>query len=80
VQRMVVRQGLALVGIGLGVGLGASLALARVLAALVNGVSSTDPVTLGAVGAVLTIAATLASLIPARAATRVDPMVVLRYE
>jgi putative ABC transport system permease protein len=80
VQRMVVRQGLALVGIGLVLGLGASLALARVLAALVNGVSATDPVTLGAVAAVLTVAATLASLIPARAATRVDPMVVLRYE
>ena len=80
VQRMVVRQGLILVGIGLGVGLAASLALARVLSALVNGVSATDPLTLAAVAVVLTIAATLASLIPARAATRVDPMVVLRYE
>jgi putative ABC transport system permease protein len=80
VQRMVVRQGLTLVGIGLGVGLAASLALARVMSSLVNGVAATDPVTLGAVGLVLTLAATLASLIPARAATRVDPMVVLRYE
>ena len=80
VQRMVVRQGLALVGVGLGVGLGASLALTRVLSALVNGVTATDPLTLGGVAAVLTVAATVASLIPARAATRVDPMVVLRYE
>jgi putative ABC transport system permease protein len=80
VQRMVVRQGLVLVGIGLGVGLAASLALTRVLAALVNGVSATDPLTLGGVALVLTVAATVASLLPARAATRVDPMVVLRYE
>jgi putative ABC transport system permease protein len=80
VQRMVVRQGLWLVGIGLVVGLVASLALTRVLAALVNGISATDPLTLGGVALVLTVAATLASLLPARAATRVDPMVVLRYE
>ena len=80
VQRMVVRQGLTLVGIGLALGLATSLALARVMAALVSGVSASDPVTLAAVALMLTIAATLASLIPARAATRVDPMVVLRYE
>ena len=80
VQRMVVRQGLALVGIGLGVGLAASLALARVMATLVNGVGPTDPATIAAVSLVLVIAATIASLLPARAATRVDPMVVLRYE
>ena len=80
VQRMVVRQGLMLVGIGLALGLATSLALARVMSALVNGVSASDPVTLAAVALVLTVAATLASLIPARAATRVDPMVVLRYE
>ncbi len=80
VQRMVVRQGLMLVGLGLLVGLGASLALAKVMATLVNGVAPTDPVTIGAVSLILTIAATVASLLPARAATRVDPMVVLRYE
>jgi putative ABC transport system permease protein len=80
VQRMVVRQGLMLVGLGLVVGLGASLALAKVMSSLVNGVAATDPLTYGAVAALLTLAATLASLIPARAATRVDPMVVLRYE
>jgi putative ABC transport system permease protein len=80
VQRMIVRQGLTLVAVGLAIGLAASLALARVLSALVNGVAATDPLTLGAVGLLLAFAATLASLIPARAATRVDPMVVLRYE
>jgi putative ABC transport system permease protein len=80
VQRMVVRQGLTLVGIGLGVGLLSSLALAKVLATLVNGIGATDPATIGAVSVLLTIAATVASLLPARAATRVDPMVVLRYE
>jgi predicted permease len=80
VQRLIVRQGLTLVAIGLAVGLGASLALARILAALVNGVAPTDPLTLAAVAALLTLAAGLASWLPARAATRVDPMVVLRYE
>jgi putative ABC transport system permease protein len=80
VQRMVVRHGLTLVGIGLGIGLFASLALARVMASLVNGVAPTDPATLATVSVVLIIAATVASLLPARAATRVDPMVVLRYE
>ena len=80
VQRMVVRQGLVLVAIGIVLGLGASLALGKVMAALVNGVPVTDPLTFAAVGLVLTLAATLASLIPARAATRVDPMVALRYE
>jgi len=80
VQRMVVRHGLRLVAIGLSIGLGASLALGRVMVTLVNGVATTDPVTFGAVSVVLALAATVASLLPARAATRVDPMVVLRYE
>jgi putative ABC transport system permease protein len=80
VQRMVVRQALALVGIGLLLGVGASLALAKVMASLVNGVGATDPLTYGAVGLLLAVAAALASYIPARAATKVDPMVVLRYE
>ncbi|HEY2745781.1 MAG TPA: ABC transporter permease [Polyangia bacterium] len=80
VQRMVVRQGLVLVAIGLGLGLGASLALGKVMATLVNGVGPSDAVTFAAVSLLLTIAATAASLLPARAATRVDPMVVLRYE
>jgi putative ABC transport system permease protein len=80
VQRMVVRQALALVGIGLLLGVGTSLALAKVMASLVNGVGATDPLTYGAVGLLLAVAAALASYIPARAATKVDPMVVLRYE
>jgi predicted permease len=80
VQRMVVRQGLTLVGIGLCVGIAVSLALAKVMAALVSGLSAVDPVTYVSVGALLAAAAALASFLPARAATRVDPMVVLRYE
>jgi putative ABC transport system permease protein len=80
VQRMVVRQALALVGVGLVIGVAASLALARVMASLVNGVGATDPLTLAGVSFILAAAATLASLLPARAATRVDPMVALRYE
>ena len=80
VQRMVVRQGLTLVAIGLGIGLAASLALARVLATLVNGVSATDPLTLGAVGFVLAVAATLASLLPGarRHSRRPDGRLALR--
>ena len=80
VQRMVVRQGLTLVAIGLGLGVAVSLALARLMAALVNGVAPTDPLTYAAVGTLLALAAALASFLPARAATRVDPMVALRYD
>jgi predicted permease len=80
VERMIVRQGLVLVVVGLGIGLGTSLALAKVMAALVNDLSPTDPLTYGVVATLLLGAALLASFVPARAATRVDPMVVLRYE
>ena len=51
-QRMIVRQGLTLVGIGLAVGVATSLALARVMSALVSGVSASDPLTLAALGIV----------------------------
>ena len=77
---MVVRQGLRLSAAGLVVGLAASLALTRLLSSLLFGVSPYDVPTLAIVVAVLLATALLASLIPALRATRVDPLVALRYE
>jgi putative ABC transport system permease protein len=77
---MVIREGMALCLTGVGLGLLGALILGRLLAGLVFGVSATDPLTLLAVGGLLAAAAVLASWIPARRATRVDPAVVLRAE
>jgi putative ABC transport system permease protein len=77
---MIVRRGLRLVLAGMVLGLAAALAVARLLGSLLFGVRPTDPVTLAAVVAVLLVIALAASYIPGRRATRVDPMVALRYE
>ncbi len=77
---LVVRRGMALVGIGVIVGVAGALLLGRVLDSLLFSVSSTDPVTIALVVAGLLVVALLASLIPARRAARVDPMVALRSE
>src|SRR5207237_380559 len=80
VRRLGVGSGLRLALAGVVVGLAGALAGARVLASLVYRVSTTDPLTLASTAAVLVISALLASWIPARRATRVDPAVSLRAE
>ena len=80
VMRLVLRYGLTLAAAGLALGLVGSVALTRLLATLLYGISPTDPVTLGAMGALLVGVALMACYLPARKATRVDPMVALRWE
>jgi putative ABC transport system permease protein len=80
VLKMILSQGLRTIFIGLLIGLAGSLALTRTMASLLFEVTATDPLTFAAVIALLIAAALLACYIPARRATKVDPMVALRYE
>ncbi|MFI4943637.1 MAG: ABC transporter permease [Burkholderiales bacterium] len=80
VLRIVLRRGFRLAGIGLAIGLVGALALGRVVRTLLYATSPTDAVTLVSVAAVLLTVAGLASYLPARRATRVDPTVALRYD
>jgi len=77
---MVLRQGLGVVGIGMGLGLLLALAGTRLMGGLIVGVKPTDPLTFTVVVALLTGIALFACWIPARRATRIDPLVALRYE
>jgi len=77
---LVIRMGLGLVGAGIVLGVIASLAVARVIATQLWGVSAYDPITLTSVASLLLITGIVACWIPARRASRVDPLVALRYE
>jgi ABC-type antimicrobial peptide transport system permease subunit len=80
VVRLIVRQGMIQLAIGLVLGLGLAWQLGRLLKIILFQVTAIDPLVYGVTIAVLVLAAAAASLIPARRATRVDPMVALRYE
>jgi putative ABC transport system permease protein len=80
VLRLILLQGGRLVGLGLVVGIAGSLVLTRFLAVMLYGVTAHDPVTYAAIALLLACVAALACLVPARRATKVDPLIALRAE
>ena len=80
VLRLVVRQGMAVTLVGIVIGLGGAMVATRLLASFLFGVRATDPMTFLGAALLMAAVAFLASYIPARRATKVDPMVALRYE
>ena len=80
VMALVMRQGLTQLGVGMAIGVVMAMGLARLLSVLLYDVASSDMSVLLGVGSVLTVTGILACLVPARRATRVDPMVAMRVE
>jgi len=80
VMQMVLRQGMTIVAIGLGSGLVVAIGISRLLSGLLYGVGTADLRAFGATAAVLLLVALIANLVPARRATTVDPISVMRYE
>ena len=80
VLQLVLREAMLLVGVGLAIGIPVSLASSRVLHGFLFGLNSTDPLSLTAVVLLLGTVAAIAGMIPARRATKINPIVALRYE
>jgi predicted permease len=80
VLRLVLKEGMMLVTVGLAAGIPLALVSSRLLSSMLYGLKSTDPVSLLTVMAILVLVALLAGFIPSRRATKVDPMIALRYE
>ena len=80
ILRLVVKQGLMLALGGIGIGLILSLAVTRFMSSMLVGVSANDPVTMAGVAALFAVVAALASYVPAKRATRIDPAIALREE
>ena len=80
VRRLILRNSLMLTGAGAALGIGAAMLLALPLRSFLAGVSAADPLTIGTVAALLALVSLVASWFPVRRATRIDPIVALRYE
>ncbi len=80
VLSLIVSQGFKLVLLGLAIGLASAFALTKLISSLLFGVTTKDPLTFSAVAVVLGVVALLACYLPARRASRVDPLAALRYE
>lgn len=80
ILKMILGQGMIVIGIGLVIGLAAAFLLTRLMRSLLFGVGESDPVTFGAITLILVLVALVASYIPARRAAKVDPLIALKYE